>query len=81
MNDVKPKASSLSKLFWVDLEIAYDYYTDIISTEGMQICGLTAKPLPLDKRPVSFDSIEFVPLTSGSYKVSSAILNVETSNF
>lgn len=53
----------------LDLEVVFDYYTGIISTEGMQICGLAARPLPLDKRPVSFDSIEFIPLSSGSYKV------------
>lgn len=56
-----------------DLEVVFDYYTGIISTEGMQICGLAARPLPLDKRPVSFDSIEFIPLSNGSYKVNTPL--------
>lgn len=52
-----------------DVEVVYDYYTGIINTEGVQICGLAAKSLAHDKRPVSFDSIEFIPLSGGSYKV------------
>lgn len=53
----------------LDLEVGFDHYTGIISTDGVQICGLAAKPLPLDKRPVSFDSVEFIPLSGSSYRV------------
>lgn len=53
----------------IDLDVIFDYYTGIISVDGLQISGLVTKPLPLDKRPVSFNSIEFVSLTNESSKV------------
>lgn len=64
-------AKFLTYNFCVDLEVVFDYYTGIVSTEGLQISSLSAKPLPLDKRPVSFNSIEFVPLINAVNKVKS----------
>lgn len=52
-----------------ELRVTYDYSTGIVATTGIQICGLQTKPLPSDVRPISFDSVEYVPL-SGTFKVS-----------
>lgn len=57
----------------LDVEVIFDYYTGIVGAEGIQICGLAAKPLPVENRPISFDSVEYISLVNGNYKVTVSV--------
>ncbi|KAB0802399.1 hypothetical protein PPYR_04585 [Photinus pyralis] len=51
-----------------ELEVVYDYYTKVISTEGIQICGVTSRAIEIENKAVTFDSIDLTPLTNVEYK-------------
>lgn len=44
-----------------ELKSSYDFYTGVISCEGLQIVGVKPTFLPKDPKPISFDSLEFAP--------------------
>lgn len=55
-----------------ELDVVYDYYTKVISTDGMQIIGVTSRKIEIENKAITYDSIELTPLTNVEYK------NIET---
>lgn len=41
--------------------MTYNFATGILSADGIRISGVHSNPLSLDRKPYTFDSIEFVP--------------------
>lgn len=59
---------------------SYDFYTGVISCEGIQIVGMKPTSLPRDPKPISFDSLEFTPfemkkISVGNYLESLSLIN------
>ncbi|CAG9823792.1 unnamed protein product [Phaedon cochleariae] len=55
-----------------DVEVAYEYATNIISTDGIQISGTTTVPLEVEDN-CHLDAIECVPLSSQFSRIESGI--------
>lgn len=49
---------------------SYDFYTGVISCEGIQIVGIKPQSVPKDPKPISFDSFEFTPFEMQKISVS-----------
>lgn len=57
-----------------DLEVHYDVWTGLITTDGIQLVGLKPISLPRDPKPISLDSIDFTPLVNPTVPVNTKIL-------
>lgn len=57
-----------------ELKSSYDFYTGVISCDGLQIVGIKPICLPKDPKPISFDSVEFTPFVMKKILVSKKIL-------
>ncbi|XP_044760998.1 fatty acid synthase-like [Coccinella septempunctata] len=47
-----------------DLTVHYNYSTQILATNGIQVVGIQSTSIPRRQREISYDSIEFFPLSN-----------------
>lgn len=57
-----------------DLKVVYDFATNIISTEGIQIIGLKTVTLQREVKSNYFDCNDFIPLHNVTYTVSTRFI-------
>ncbi|XP_060524806.1 fatty acid synthase-like [Cylas formicarius] len=50
-----------------DLEVDFDYATNVVSTDGLQLIGLQMVPHDKEEKAVYIDSFEYVPLMGNVY--------------
>ncbi|KAK9878926.1 hypothetical protein WA026_003749 [Henosepilachna vigintioctopunctata] len=46
-----------------DLTVHYNYSTQVLATKGIQVVGIKSSAVPRRQKEISYDSIEFFPLT------------------